>query len=115
MSRAIKMWSNRELNKCFSGWLANVQLAKRNRSLLDRAARKMKNRTLLAMFNAWDAFVAYRIRGRYLIRKTLGRLAYGKQASGWQTWQKAMARLKWEQELSSLSDDDQKRLREQSD
>ena len=51
---------------------------------------------------------------RRLVRKVLGRLLNSKMQAAWRTWLKRLELLRWEDQMASLSGDEQQAMRDRA-
>ena len=112
VNRAVKMWSNRTYSMVFNTWYENVAEMVRNRRIVKKIAAKMKNRVIATALATWQDFTAERQHMRRLVRKVLGRLLNSKMQAAWRTWLKRLELLRWEDQMASLSGDEQQAMRD---
>jgi hypothetical protein len=112
VARGLKMWKNRLLGGSFQGWTHAVQEKVRNRTIVQRTLQKMRKRNILGAFNSWDDFTCERKRMRKVIRSVLSRLINRTLSAAWRSWLRRIEVLRWEHQLASLGDDEQKAIRD---
>ena len=112
VAKGLKMWKNRTLGQAFQGWMYSVKERVRNRIIVKRTLKKMTMRRLNSAFNSWDDFTLERQTSRKLLKHVFRKLLNKKLSVAWRSWLRRLEVLRWEHQLASLGDDEQKAIRD---